>query len=115
MRPLHLDIQAFGPYAGRQEIDFSELKDYRFFLIHGPTGENMRSDYATDDQITEVTFDFVVGQDRYRVRRAPKQRIARKRGTGFTEIGESAVLFQLDTEAAARVFTLPAPLATTAA
>lgn len=121
MRPIHLDIQAFGPYAGRQAIDFSELRDYRFFLIHGPTGsgktalldamcyalygetsgkvrsgENLRSDYAAETEATEVTFDFAVGQQLYRVRRAPRQRIARKRGSGLTEIGESAALFRID-------------------
>jgi exonuclease SbcC len=121
MRPLQLDIQAFGPYAGRQVIDFAELREYRFFLIHGPTGsgktalldamcyalygetsgklrngENMRSDYASEAEATEVTFDFAVGQQNYRVRRAPKQQVARKRGTGLTEIGESACLFRLD-------------------
>ena len=115
MRPIKLDIRAFGPYAGQQVIDFSELGAYRFFLIHGPTGsgktslldamcyalygetsgkvrsgENMRSDYAAETDSTEVTFDFALGQEVYRVRRAPKQKIARKRGTGFTEIGESA-------------------------
>ncbi len=97
MRPLYLDITAFGPYAGRQEIDFAELRDYRFFLIHGPTGsgkttlldamcyalygdtsgkirsgENMRSDYATDTEITEVSFDFAIGPDYYRVKRIPR-------------------------------------------
>lgn len=125
MRPMRLDIQAFGPYADRQRIDFSELGAYRFFLIHGPTGsgktslldamcyalygetsggagskarsgENMRSDYAAEADPTEVIFDFAVGQDLYRVRRSPRQQIARKRGTGFTEIGESAMLFRLD-------------------
>ena len=123
MRPIKLDIRAFGPYAGQQVIDFSELGAYRFFLIHGPTGsgktslldamcyalygetsgkvrsgENMRSDYAAETDSTEVTFDFALGQELYRVRRAPKQKIARKRGTGFTEIGESASLFRLNSD-----------------
>ena len=120
MRPLKLDIHAFGPYAGQQVIDFSELGEYRFFLIHGPTGsgktalldamcyalygetsgkvrngENMRSDYATETEATEVTFDFAVGDSFYRVRRAPRQQTARKRGSGLMEIGESASLFRL--------------------
>ena len=38
MKPLHLEIRAFGPYADVQAIDFAQLRDYRFFLIHGPTG-----------------------------------------------------------------------------
>jgi len=121
MRPLYLDITAFGPYAGRQEIDFAELGNYRFFLIHGPTGsgkttlldamcyalygdtsgkirsgENMRSDYATETEITEVSFDFSVGQDCYRVKRIPRQQVARKRGSGLVEVAESAQLFKID-------------------
>lgn len=120
MRPLRLQLQAFGPYAGLQTVDFSELGDYRFFLIHGPTGsgktalldamcyalygetsgklrsgENMRSDFAVETEATEVTFDFAVGADSYRVRRSPRQQVARRRGAGFTETGESAALFRL--------------------
>ena len=38
MRPLNLTMQAFGPYAGREEVDFRRLGERSFFLIHGPTG-----------------------------------------------------------------------------
>ena len=38
MKPLRLSIQAFGPYAGLQELDFRDLAGQDFFLIHGPTG-----------------------------------------------------------------------------
>ena len=31
-------MQAFGPYAGVQTLDFAELCGHGFFLIHGPTG-----------------------------------------------------------------------------
>jgi len=121
MRPLYLELKAFGPYAGQQSIDFAELRDYRFFLIHGPTGagkttlldaicyalygdtsgkirsgENMRSDYAAATMATEVQFDFAVGADLYRVRRVPRQFVARKRGEGMMEVGENAQLFKLD-------------------
>ena len=121
MRPLYLELKAFGPYADRQLIDFAELRDYRFFLIHGPTGsgkttlldamcyalygdtsgkirsgENMRSDYAEATTVTEVCFDFAVGADRFRVRRIPRQYVARKRGEGMMEVGENAQLFKLD-------------------
>ena len=43
MKPLYLEVRAFGPYAGVQAIDFAELRDYRFFLIHGPTGSGKTS------------------------------------------------------------------------
>jgi exonuclease SbcC len=38
MRPELLVMEAFGPYAGRQVLDFSALGRHGFFLIHGPTG-----------------------------------------------------------------------------
>ena len=31
-------MQAFGPYAGEQTLDFAELRGASFFLITGPTG-----------------------------------------------------------------------------
>ncbi len=39
MRPLKLALQAFGPFAGREVIDFTELGDAPLFLINGPTGQ----------------------------------------------------------------------------
>ena len=38
MRPIRLSMQAFGPYAGEEVVDFRELEGRSFFLIHGPTG-----------------------------------------------------------------------------
>lgn len=38
MRPSKLIIQAFGPYSGHEEIDFSELASKGLFLICGETG-----------------------------------------------------------------------------
>ncbi len=35
MRPLKLILQAFGPFAGREEIDFTKLGDAPLFLING--------------------------------------------------------------------------------
>lgn len=37
MKPVRLSMEAFGPYAGRTDIDFSKL-DSGLFLITGPTG-----------------------------------------------------------------------------
>ena len=38
MRPLKLTIAGFGPYAGTQELDFSELGQRGLYLISGDTG-----------------------------------------------------------------------------
>ena len=89
MKPLVIDMQAFGPFAERQVIDFRELGSKTFFLIHGPTGSGktsildgicfalfgdssggerdgrqMRSHHADGDTLTEVRFDFALGAER---------------------------------------------------
>ena len=38
MKPIHLEITAFGPFALPTVIDFSQLENRSFFLIHGSTG-----------------------------------------------------------------------------
>jgi len=38
MRPLVVVMQAFGPYAGEQSLDFADLRGAGFFLITGSTG-----------------------------------------------------------------------------
>ncbi len=38
MRPVKLTMQAFGPYAGRTEIDFDALGTRGLYLICGDTG-----------------------------------------------------------------------------
>lgn len=105
MNPITVTIEGFGPYAARQTIDFRELGEASFFLIHGTTGsgkstildaicfalygdtsggersaEQMRSQYAAPQTQTRVTFDFSLGREIYRVERLPKQRVPKKRG-----------------------------------
>lgn len=38
MRPLRLELQAFGPYVKKEVIDFEDLARNGMFLIKGPTG-----------------------------------------------------------------------------
>jgi len=38
MRPLSLEFQAFGPYAGKEQIDFEDLTRKGLLLICGDTG-----------------------------------------------------------------------------
>lgn len=38
MRPLRLELSAFGPYAGTESIDFSVFGDRGLYLIYGDTG-----------------------------------------------------------------------------
>lgn len=121
MKPIYLEMNAFGPYAGKQVIDFRLLKDRQLFLIYGPTGAgkttildamcyalygdtsgnirkgvNMRSKYATPDIETYVLFDFAIGENLYRVERSPEQMVAKKRGTGLKQKKMETALYKLD-------------------
>lgn len=107
MRPIRLTMQAFGAYREQTKLDFGELGDRSFFLIHGPTGsgkttildaicfalygetsgetraaKTVRSDFADDKTRTYVDFTFAVRDDVYRVERSPEQERAKLRGTG---------------------------------
>ena len=118
MTPQRLVLNEFGPYTEEKIIDFDDLGDHHLFLIHGPTGsgkstlldaicfalygttsgderdgQEMRSDFANDDEPTEVTFDFRLGATPYRIRRRPKQTLAKKRGSGTTDRGAEATLY----------------------
>jgi len=117
MRPLKLTMTAFGPYAGQQVIDFSELNGRNLFLITGPTGsgktmvfdaicyaiygkasgqdrdgESLRSHFAGDDLLTSVELEFELRGNRYRIRRVPKQTRRKAVGDGFTEQNAQAQL-----------------------
>ena len=121
MKPLVVEMQAFGPFAGRQVIDFRLLGSKTFFLIHGPTGSGktsildaicfalfgdssggdrdgrqMRSHHADAETLTEVSFDFALGTDHFRVRRIPDQVRAAKRGGGTVQQLQKAELVKLD-------------------
>lgn len=120
MKPLCLTMTAFGPYAGLQKLDFRELQDRNFFLIHGPTGsgkttildgmcfalygdasgverdgKSMRSDHAEEVVITEVVFEFAIGEARYQVKRIPEQERPKKRGEGKMTMPPTAELWSI--------------------
>ena len=109
MRPQKLTISAFGPYAGKTEIDFSRLGDRGLFLITGDTGAGkttifdaitfalygeasgnvreagmFRSKYAGEEVPTFVELEFVYREKRYRIRRNPEYLRPKGRGTGYT-------------------------------
>ncbi|MEO1720434.1 MAG: AAA family ATPase, partial [Pseudomonadota bacterium] len=120
MRPIRLTLQAFGPYAVREVIDFRAALDSGLFGIYGATGSgkstifsaitfalfgetasgeqdavSLRSDHADADLITEVELVFDVGPRRYRVIRRPTQLRPAKRGSGMTEERHAAWLFDV--------------------
>ena len=118
MRPIYLEMHAFGPYAGKQAVDFTQLGTRNVFLIYGPTGAgkttvldaicyalygdtsgsrrsgaHMRSEYASPQEPTSVCFVFAIGSACYRVERQPEQEIAKKRGHGLKHAAAAAVLY----------------------
>jgi exonuclease SbcC len=134
MTPERLELNEFGPYTDPQTVDFDELQARQLFLIHGATGsgkstlldaicfalygktsgrerdgDEMRSDFATPEDPTEVTLDFRLGEERYRVRRRPQQTLAKKRGEGVTQKSEKAALY--DRSNAEEIGTDGVPLA----
>lgn len=125
MIPIYLEMKAFGPYAGTEIVDFRRLKDHKLFLIYGPTGSGkttildaicyalygstsgdirtgsyMRSEYATPDEPTSVSFRFAIGQKYYRIDRSPEQQIAKKRGDGLKKASAQAALYETDEDGA---------------
>jgi len=101
MRPIKVEFQAFGPYVGREEVNFEALSSKGLFLICGKTGigktmildamtfalygkssghgrdefEAMRCTNADRDTTTFVLFEFENNGEIYRFER----RLERKR------------------------------------
>ncbi len=118
MRPVRLTIQAFGPYPGREVIDFRDAVEAGLFGIYGQTGSgkstifsamtfalfgepakieqdapSLRSDHADADVQTEVEFVFDIGERRFVVLRRPDQMRPKQRGEGETRSLHEAFLF----------------------
>ena len=109
MRLHTLELQAFGPYATQQRIDFDRLAASGLFLLEGPTGagkstildavtfalygglageesgeDRLRSHFAGPAAEPSVMLEFSLHGARYRVTRVPEHRRPKKRGEGFT-------------------------------
>lgn len=118
MRPVRLTLQAFGPYANREVIDFRNAIEAGLFGIYGQTGSgkstifsgmtfalfgeaskseqertSLRSDHAAAELATEVEFVFDVGERRFVVVRQPDQMRPKQRGEGETKSAHEAHLF----------------------
>ncbi|MFZ7943556.1 AAA family ATPase [Neobacillus sp. 19] len=121
MKPLKLTMQAFGPYAGREEVDFTQLGNRTMFVISGKTGSGkttifdaisyaiygkasgedrngpeLRSQFASDDLLTEVSLDFSLRNKVYSITRLPQQLKKKEKGDGYTQLGAKAELYIWD-------------------
>lgn len=120
MKPLKLEMQAFGPFAERESIDFSQFGPAPLFLINGPTGSGkttildaicfalygettgnerqgnqMRCDLANESLATEVTLEFALHDKQYKITRQPEQMMPKARGEGLTKRKHTASFYQL--------------------
>src|SRR6266516_5500969 len=109
MRLHSLRLQAFGPYATAQHVDFDLLARSGLFLLEGPTGagktavldaitfalygglsadsscaDRLHSDFAAPDVEPSVTCEFSLGGVRYQISRVPEHRRLKRRGQGYT-------------------------------
>lgn len=123
MRPLHITISAFGPYANVTEIDMTKLGTNGLYLITGDTGAGkttifdaicfalygqasgdtrknamLRSKYADVDTPTEVKLVFENRGKQYTLTRNPEYERPSKRGSGTTKQTAKAELILPDGE-----------------
>src|SRR6516162_7352984 len=107
MRPHRLRVQAFGAFAGTEQVCFDDLAG--LFLLHGETGsgkttlldaiafalyggvpgvrgktKRLRSDHAAANVPTEVELEATIGGRRLRITRKPEQERPKRSGTGMT-------------------------------
>lgn len=109
MKPVKLIMSAFGPYAGRTELELEKLGERGLYLITGDTGagktmifdaityalygeasgsnresDMFRSKYAEPGTPTYVELEFKYRGKAYTVRRNPKYERPKGRGEGTT-------------------------------
>ena len=119
MKPHHLRMEAFGPYAEPVEIGFDELSQEGLFLIYGTTGAGktflldalcfalygevsgdrsvkaLKSDHAKPAAVPRVSLEFSSGGARYLVERSPAYTALKTRGEGTIEKSPQAALYRL--------------------
>lgn len=118
MKPVRLTMQAFGPYANREVIDFRDAVKAGLFGIYGSTGSgkstifsamtfalfgeaakseqdppSLRSDHAETGLRTEVEFVFDIDNRRFVVCRYPDQTRPKLKGEGETQRSHEAFLW----------------------
>ena len=118
MKPIKLTMQAFGPYAGKCDLDFSKFGEKGLFLVTGDTGAgkttifdaisfalfnqtsgevrkvaSLRSDYASPEDKTYVDFTFSHMGKEYRIVRNPLYERKSLRGDSMTKEKAAVTLY----------------------
>ncbi len=109
MRLHHLEVTAFGPFAGHVVVDLDRLSEAGLFLLSGPTGagktsildaicfalygdvpgdrsaaKRLRCDQAAPGVAPVVTLEATLAGRRFRIVRSPAWERPKKRGSGTT-------------------------------
>ncbi|MDD6088663.1 MAG: SMC family ATPase [Desulfovibrionaceae bacterium] len=117
MRPLHLRISAFGPYAGVEDIPLQELGTTGLYLISGETGsgktslfdavmfalygepsgagrdaQTIRCTYADAKIPTKVVLTFAHGESVYVIERSAAYMRPKMRSEGSIKVAAQVVL-----------------------
>ena len=118
MRPVELELAAFGPFPEREVVDFAGLAGHGLFVVCGPTGsgkstlfdamtyalygiipgerlDHIRSHHAATGATTAAALTFEVASGRYRVERTAKHERPRLRGAGVTTVTPTAALYRI--------------------
>ena len=117
MKPVYLELCAFGPFAGQVILPLEQIVSEGVFLVHGATGagkttifdaisfalfgnasgenrpaDSFRSDFANEESKTYVILEFTHGGEVYKIERSPAYRRPKQRGEGYTDSKAEAVL-----------------------
>lgn len=119
MRVHGLRVTAFGPFAGRVDIDVDALSEHGLFLLTGPTGagktsvldaicfglygrvpgarqqaDRLHSDHADPGLAPEVRLDVTLAGRRLRLTRSPRWRRPSSRARSGHVVQQASVLAQ---------------------
>ncbi|CDR18113.1 AAA family ATPase [Streptomyces iranensis] len=111
----HLTVQAFGPFARTEDVDFDALTSSGLFLLRGDTGagktsildavcfalygtvpgirptHRLRSDHAPTDTRTRVVLEFSAAGRRLKITRTPRQTYPSSRAKSGVATAEATV------------------------